>query len=52
MALHSHSKIMVFRPMLEDMKDFDRYIRHMESAGADRFGAAKVGARVFGTGYA
>ena len=36
-------KIMVFRPTLEEMKDFSAYITHMESKGAHLAGVAKVG---------
>ncbi len=40
---HSSSpKIMVFRPTLEEMKDFPAYIAHMESVGAHKAGIAKV----------
>lgn len=34
--------IMVFRPTLEEFKDFSRYIHYMESQGAHRGGIAKV----------
>ena len=33
---------MVFRPTLEEMKDFSAYIAHMESMGAHKAGIAKV----------
>ena len=40
---HSSSpKIMVFRPTLEEMKDFPAYVTHMESMGAHKAGIAKV----------
>ena len=52
MATDRHANLMEFNPTLEDMQDFHRYIRYMESVGADRLGAAKVGARVLGTGCA
>lgn len=35
-------KIMVFRPSMEDMKDFPKYIAYMESKGAHKAGLAKV----------
>ncbi|XP_054764398.2 lysine-specific demethylase 4A-like isoform X1 [Lytechinus pictus] len=35
-------KIMVFRPTLEEMKDFSGYISYMESQGAHKAGVAKV----------
>ncbi|XP_077557645.1 lysine-specific demethylase 4B-like isoform X3 [Haemaphysalis longicornis] len=35
-------KIMVFRPTLEEMGDFSRYLEYMESQGAHRAGLAKV----------
>ncbi|XP_072030624.1 LOW QUALITY PROTEIN: lysine-specific demethylase 4C-like [Amphiura filiformis] len=35
-------KIMVFRPTLEEMKDFAGYIKYMESKGAHKAGVAKV----------
>ncbi|XP_071480917.1 lysine-specific demethylase 4C-like isoform X2 [Diadema antillarum] len=35
-------KIMVFRPTLEEMKDFSGYIAYMESQGAHKAGIAKV----------
>ena len=35
-------KIMVFRPTLEEMKDFSGYIAYMESQGAHKAGLAKV----------
>lgn len=36
-------KIMVFRPTLEEMKDFSKYLEFMESQGAHEGGLAKVG---------
>lgn len=36
------SKIMVFHPTMEEFKDFNKYIEHMESKGAHKFGVAKV----------
>ncbi|XP_022101943.1 lysine-specific demethylase 4A-like isoform X2 [Acanthaster planci] len=46
MAPPSHNssapKIMVFRPDLEEMKDFSAYIAHMESMGAHKAGIAKI----------
>ncbi|XP_038075138.1 lysine-specific demethylase 4A-like isoform X2 [Patiria miniata] len=35
-------KIMVFRPSLEEMKDFPAYIAYMESMGAHKAGIAKI----------
>lgn len=35
-------KIMVFRPTLEEMKDFSKYLEYMESKGAHHGGLAKV----------
>lgn len=35
-------KIMVFRPTLEEMGDFSRYLEYMESQGAHKAGLAKV----------
>ena len=35
-------KIMVFRPTMEEFKDFAKYIAYMESQGAHRAGLAKV----------
>jgi hypothetical protein len=34
--------IMVFRPTLEEMRDFNAYIKYMESCGAHEIGLAKV----------
>ena len=36
------SKIMVFRPTLDEFKNFSAYIRKMEEMGAHRAGVAKV----------
>lgn len=35
-------RIMVFRPTWEEFKDFDKYVRYMESEGAHKAGLAKV----------
>ena len=35
-------KIMVFRPTMEEFKNFSRYIQYMESQGAHFAGVAKV----------
>uniref|UniRef100_A0A3B0RF76 [histone H3]-trimethyl-L-lysine(9) demethylase n=1 Tax=Psoroptes ovis TaxID=83912 RepID=A0A3B0RF76_PSOOV len=35
-------KIMVFRPTLEEMKDFSKYLEYMESQGAHHAGLAKI----------
>jgi len=35
-------RIQVFRPTLEEMKDFPKYIEHMESKGAHLAGLAKI----------
>ena len=35
-------KILVFRPTLEEMKDFSKYLEYMESQGAHEAGLAKV----------
>ena len=47
MGLNDNSKtipkIMVFRPKLEEMKDFSKYLEYMESQGAYKAGLAKVG---------
>ncbi len=39
---HSVPKIMVFRPTMEEFKDFNKYIKYMESMGAHKAGLAKV----------
>ena len=40
---NGHNGIMVFRPTLEEFKDFSGYIQKMEESGAHKFGIAKVG---------
>jgi len=35
-------QIMVFRPTMDEFKDFSRYIEYIESLGAHRAGLAKV----------
>jgi len=35
-------QIMVFRPTMEEFKDFAKYIEHIETLGAHRAGLAKV----------
>ncbi|XP_076440210.1 lysine-specific demethylase 4A-like isoform X2 [Babylonia areolata] len=35
-------KIMVFRPTMDEFKDFNRYIRYIESQGAHKAGLAKI----------
>jgi len=35
-------QIMVFRPTMEEFKDFSKYIEYIESLGAHRAGLAKV----------
>ena len=42
MASQDGSKIMVFRPTLEEFANFSVYIRKMEEMGAHRAGVAKV----------
>ncbi|KAL3869805.1 hypothetical protein ACJMK2_042440 [Sinanodonta woodiana] len=39
---HNIPKIMVFRPTMEEFKDFNKYILYMESQGAHKAGIAKV----------
>lgn len=39
--------IMVFRPTLDEMKDFSKYIAYMESLGAHKAGLAKVPCHTF-----
>ena len=34
--------IMVFRPTLQEFRDFSGYVKKMEECGAHRFGIAKV----------
>lgn len=40
-------KIMVFRPSMEDMDNFPKFIAYMESQGAHKAGLAKVSVRMF-----
>jgi len=35
-------QIMVFRPTMEEFKDFSRYVEYIETLGAHRAGLAKV----------
>lgn len=43
MCSYTHTpRIKVFRPSIEDFKDFSKYISYMESEGAHRAGIAKV----------
>lgn len=42
MASLEGNKIMVFRPTLDEFKDFSAYIQKMEEMGAHRAGVAKV----------
>lgn len=35
-------RIMVFRPTMEEFRDFTRYIEYIESLGAHQAGLAKV----------
>ena len=37
-----HEGIMVFRPTVEEFKDFSGYVKKMEAAGAHKVGVAKV----------
>ncbi|KAF7703060.1 hypothetical protein HF521_022067 [Silurus meridionalis] len=39
---NSGFKIMIFRPTMEEFRDFPKYITHMEAQGAHRIGLAKV----------
>lgn len=34
--------IMVFRPTMQEFRDFPAYIKQMEDCGAQRYGIAKV----------
>jgi len=36
-------KIMVFRPTMDEFKDFHRYVDYIEQLGAHKAGIAKVG---------
>jgi jmjN domain len=38
----SAPKIMVFRPTMDEFKDFHRYIEYLETCGAHKAGIAKV----------
>jgi len=40
--------ILVFRPTMEEFRDFPRYIQYMESQGAHKGGIAKVSHSVKG----
>jgi len=42
MSSDSVPKIMVFRPTMDEFKDFHRYIDHIEHLGAHKAGIAKV----------
>lgn len=35
-------KIMTFRPSMDEFREFNKYLAHMESQGAHRAGVAKV----------
>ena len=35
-------QIMVFRPTWEEFKDFNKYLKHIESLGAHKAGVAKI----------
>ena len=48
MASQEGSKIMVFRPTLEEFANFSIYIRKMEEMGAHRAGVAKVSSEKIG----
>lgn len=48
MASQDGSKIMVFRPTLEEFANFSVYIRKMEEMGAHRAGVAKVSSENIG----
>lgn len=39
---NSIPKIMVFRPTMEEFKDFAKYVDYIESTGAHKAGLAKV----------
>ena len=39
---HNIPKIMVFTPSMEEFRDFNKYIKYMESQGAHKAGLAKV----------
>ena len=38
----SKSNVMVFRPTMEEFKDFSKYVQYMEECGAAKWGIAKV----------
>ena len=38
----SRSNVMVFRPTMEEFKDFSKYVQYMEECGAAKWGIAKV----------
>ena len=38
----SKSHVMVFRPTLEEFKNFSKYLEYMEQCGAAKWGVAKV----------
>jgi len=35
-------QVMVFRPSMDEFKDFPRFVEHMEKVGAHKIGLAKV----------
>jgi len=35
-------QVKVFRPTMDEFKDFPRFVEHMESVGAHKVGLAKV----------
>ena len=39
-------RIMVFRPTMEEFKDFNKYVLYIESQGAHKAGLAKVSRRL------
>ena len=41
-AKDSQSKIMIFRPTLDEFEDFAGYVGYMEKQGAHNYGIAKV----------
>ncbi|XP_076873631.1 lysine-specific demethylase 4C isoform X2 [Brachyhypopomus gauderio] len=41
-SVNPSCKIMTFRPSMEEFRDFNQYLVHMESCGAHRAGLAKV----------
>ena len=36
------TKIMIFRPTFEEFKDFNKFIKYIESQGANKAGVCKV----------